>query len=104
MANKKFLDSSGVKRLWDNVVRIVSSESARAKSEEKRIEEKIAEMSDNAYVEGEGINVTLNENGQKVISLEQGAINSDHIESISISKLISAEGQTVIFNGGNANG
>ncbi len=74
MANNKFLDTSGVGRLWSNVIRAignaVNAESARAKAEEKRIEDKIADVADHAYVEGSGIDITVNENGEKVISLE----------------------------------
>lgn len=55
-------------------------------------------------VEGDGIDVTLNSLGQKVISLEPGAISDEHIGSISISKLVSDDNATIIFNGGNANG
>lgn len=55
-------------------------------------------------VEGDGIDVTVNALGQKVISLEPGAISDEHISSISISKLVSDDNATIIFNGGNANG
>ena len=55
-------------------------------------------------VEGDGIDVTVNTLGQKVISLEPGAISDEHIGSISISKLVSDDNATIIFNGGNANG
>ena len=54
-------------------------------------------------VEGEGIDVTVNNLGQKVVSLEPGAITDEYIESISISKIVS-DGQTIILHGGNANG
>lgn len=54
--------------------------------------------------EGDGIDITLNSLGQKVISLEPGAISDEHIGSISISKLVSDDNATIIFNGGNANG
>lgn len=53
-------------------------------------------------VEGEGIDVTVNSLGQKVVSLEPGAITDEYIESISISKIVS-DGQTIILHGGNAN-
>lgn len=55
-------------------------------------------------VEGDGIDVTVNALGQKVISLEPDAISDEHISSISISKLVSDDNATIIFNGGNANG
>ena len=54
--------------------------------------------------EGDGIDITLNSLGQKVISLEPGAINDKYVDSISISKLVSDDNATIIFNGGNANG
>jgi uncharacterized protein YlxW (UPF0749 family) len=108
MTNKNFLDAAGVSRLWHNITKAISgaviSEKERAIAEEKRIEQKITDVAGHAYVEGDGINITINKNGEKVISLEEGAISDEHIESISISKLTSAEGQTVVFNGGNANG
>ena len=55
-------------------------------------------------VEGDGIDITLNQLGQKVISLEPGAITDDYIESISIEKISQQEGTKIILNGGNANG
>lgn len=55
-------------------------------------------------VEGEGIDIEMNNLGQKVISLEPGAITDEYIESISISKLVSDGKTTLILNGGNANG
>ena len=104
MANKKFLDTSGVGRLWSNVIRAISSavsaESARAKEEEKRIEDKIALITETAYVEGEGIDIAFNQQGQRIISLEPGAIGDEHISSISISKVIADEGDILILNGG----
>lgn len=54
-------------------------------------------------VEGEGIDIELNDLGQKIISLEPGSITDKYIESISVSKLVSDDGQTIILHGGNAN-
>lgn len=54
-------------------------------------------------VEGEGIDITLNALGQKIISLEPGAITDEYIGSISISKLVSDGSTTIILNGGKAN-
>ena len=54
-------------------------------------------------VEGEGIDIELNDLGQKVVSLEPEAITDEYIKSISISKIVS-DGQTIILHGGNANG
>lgn len=55
-------------------------------------------------VEGEGIDITETPYGQKVVSLEKGAITDDYISSISISKIVQEEGIKLILNGGNANG
>jgi hypothetical protein len=55
-------------------------------------------------VEGEGIDISLNSLGQKIISLEPGAITDDYIQSISIEKIAQQEGTKLILNGGNANG
>ena len=55
-------------------------------------------------IEGEGIDVTENLKGQKVVSLEKGAITDDYIGSISFEKIVIPEGSKIIFNGGNANG
>ena len=104
MANNKFLDTSGVGRLWNNVIRAignaVNAEAARAKAEEARIEEMIADVADHAYVEGEGIDITTNENGEKVISLEQMAVTDEHIESVSVSKIVVPEDEVLIVYGG----
>ena len=104
MAKNKFLDTSGVGRLWSNVVRAignaVNAEATRAKAEEARIEEKIAEVANHAYVEGDGIDITVNEDGEQVISLESQAITDEHIESISISKIVVPEGEILVLNGG----
>lgn len=54
-------------------------------------------------VEGEGIDIELNDLGQKIISLEPGSITDKYIESISVSKLVSDDGKTIILHGGNAN-
>lgn len=112
MANSKFLDSAGVSRLWKNVVKKVSSsveeESLRAQQEEARLEEKIDNItitgSDNEYTDGDGIDIITDENGQKVIKVENNSINDTHIESISFSKLVLKDGDTLILNGGNAHG
>ena len=111
MAEKKFLDVAGVSRLWHNVVKTVnakvSSESERAKAEEARIEALINTSGGGSaadVVEGEGIDIVPNENGQKVISLENGSISDKHIDSISFSKVNLKDGDTLILNGGNANG
>ena len=104
MANKKFLDTSGVRRLWNNVIsainKAVNVEAERAKLEEKRIEELIAETANNVYIEGNGINITIDENGKKVISLEENAISDEHIEQISISKVTIPEDEVLVLNGG----
>jgi hypothetical protein len=104
MAIKNYLDTAGVKRLWRNIVNAIRSsvdaESNRAKAEEKRIEEKITQMGSNAYAEGEGINITENENGQKVISLEQNSISGDHIKSVPASKITIEDGEILVLNGG----
>ena len=111
MAEKKFLDLAGVNRLWKNVVKTVnakvSSESERAKAEEARIEALIVAGGGGPaadVVEGEGIDIVPNENGQKVIKLEDGSIGDKHIDSISLSKVTLKDGDTLILNGGNANG
>jgi hypothetical protein len=111
MADLKFLDKAGIKQLWKNVVKKVSSsvdaERARAEAEEARIESLILSGGGGAsadITEGEGIDIVLNENGQQVISLEKNSINDEHIESISISKVTLKDGDTLILNGGNANG
>lgn len=55
-------------------------------------------------VEGEGIDIVDTPYGQKVVSLEKGAITDDYIDSISISKLVQSEDEILILNGGKANG
>ena len=55
-------------------------------------------------VEGECIDIVETAYGQKVVSLEKGAITDDYIESISVSKLVQEQGITLVLNGGNANG
>lgn len=54
-------------------------------------------------IEGEGIDVIENPKGQKVISLEKGAITDDYIDSISFEKIKMSEKTTLILNGGKAN-
>ena len=56
------------------------------------------------YVEGEGIDIVENEQGQMVVSIEDGAISDEHIESISVSKIVQDEGETLILNGGSIDG
>ena len=55
-------------------------------------------------VEGEGIDIVKTAYGQKVVSLEKGAITDDYIESISVSKLVLVQGLTLVLIGGNAIG
>ena len=55
-------------------------------------------------VEGEGIDVVETPYGQKIVSLEKGAITDDYINSISVSKLVQSEDEILILNGGKANG
>lgn len=111
MAELKFLDKAGIKQLWKNVVKKVSTsvdaERARAEAEEARIESLILSGGGGAsadIVEGDGIDIALNENGQQVISLEKNSIDDEHIESISMSKVVLKNGDTLILHGGNANG
>ena len=56
------------------------------------------------YVEGEGIDIVENEFGQQVISIEDGSISDDKIESISIDKIVQKAGMTLILNGGSIDG
>lgn len=111
MAEHKFLSTDGVSRLWRNVVNKVTSsvdnEKQRAQQEEARLEEKIDSIvitGSSDYTEGEGIDITVDENGQKIIKIENNSINDSHVESISFSKLSLKDGDTLILNGGNANG
>lgn len=55
-------------------------------------------------IEGEGIDIVDTPYGQKIVSLEKGAITDDYISSISISKLVQSEDEILILNGGKANG
>lgn len=55
-------------------------------------------------VEGDGIDIVDTPYGQKVVSLEPGAIGDQHISQISLSKLVQEEGEILILNGGKANG
>jgi hypothetical protein len=55
-------------------------------------------------VEGDGIDVVETPYGQKIVSLEKGAITDDYINSISVSKLVQEETTKLVLNGGNANG
>lgn len=55
-------------------------------------------------VEGEGIDITDNAKGQRVVSLELGSIGDKHIEQVSVSKLVQSEDEILILNGGKANG
>ena len=113
MAEKKFLDATGVGRLWSNIVKTVdakvSSESERAKAEEERIESLITSGGGGSgasadIAEGEGIDIAINENGQKVISIEEKSISDKYIDTISLSKITLKNGDILILNGGNANG
>jgi uncharacterized protein YlxW (UPF0749 family) len=111
MAEHKFLSTDGVSRLWKNVVNKVASsvdkEKQRAQQEEARLEEKIDSIvitGGSDYTEGEGIDIAVDENGQKIIKIENNSINDSHVESISFSKLSLKDGDTLILNGGNANG
>lgn len=56
------------------------------------------------YIGGEGIDITEDDFGRKLISIEPGAISSDMIESISFEKITQSDGIKLILNGGNANG
>ena len=56
------------------------------------------------YIEGDGIDIVENEFGQRVVSIEDGAISNDMIESISIDKIVQKEGITLILNGGSIDG
>lgn len=56
------------------------------------------------YVEGDGIDIVKNNDGQMVVSIEDGAITDEHIESISVSKIVQDEGDTLILNGGSIDG
>lgn len=51
-------------------------------------------------VQGEGIDIVDTPYGQKVVSLEPGAITDKYIASISMSKLVQDKGLTLILNGG----
>ena len=55
-------------------------------------------------VEGDGIDITDNAYGQRVVSLEPGAISDEHIEHVSVSKLVQDNTTILVLNGGNANG
>jgi antitoxin component of MazEF toxin-antitoxin module len=55
-------------------------------------------------IEGEGIDIVDTPYGQKIVSLEKGAITDDYIDSISVSKLVQSEDEILILNGGKANG
>lgn len=55
-------------------------------------------------VEGEGLDITDNAYGKRIISLEPGAITDKHISQISMSKIIQDNSIKLILNGGNANG
>lgn len=55
-------------------------------------------------VEGEGIDIIDTPYGQKVVSLEKGAITDEYIDSISVSKLVQEDTTKLVLNGGNANG
>jgi hypothetical protein len=56
------------------------------------------------YIEGEGIDITENQKGQQVISIEEGAVSDNMIESVSIDKIVQKEGVTLILNGGSIDG
>ena len=56
------------------------------------------------YIEGEGVDITENPDGQYVISIEPGSINDEQIESISINKIVQTSGTTLILNGGSIDG
>lgn len=56
------------------------------------------------YIEGEGIDIIENEYGQRVVSIEDGSISNDKIESISIDKIVQPSGTTLILNGGSIDG
>ena len=110
MAEVKFLSTAGVGRLWKNVVKKVSSsiaeERERAQQEEARLEEKIDTIvvTGAEYVEGDGIDISVDDKGQKVIHLENNSINDNHVDSISFSKVTLKDGDTLMLHGGHANG
>lgn len=54
------------------------------------------------YVEGDGIDIVENEFGQRVVSIEDGSISDDMIESVSVEKIVQKDGATLILNGGKA--
>ena len=56
------------------------------------------------YIEGNGIDIVETPYGQRVVSLEPGSINTEHIGSISMSKIVQDENEILILNGGKANG
>ena len=56
------------------------------------------------YVEGKGIDIVQNDEGQRVISIEPGSIGSEMIESVSTKQITQEEGEILILNGGGANG
>lgn len=54
-------------------------------------------------VEGVGIDVKLNNQGKKVVSLEPNSITDDYVKNVSVSKLIADDTTILILNGGKAN-
>jgi hypothetical protein len=56
------------------------------------------------YIEGDGIDIVKNNEGQMVVSIEDGSISDEHIESISVSKIVQDDGDTLILNGGSIDG
>lgn len=54
-------------------------------------------------VEGVGIDVKLNNQGKKVVSLEPNSITDKYINNVSVSKLVSDDETVFILNGGKAN-
>lgn len=54
-------------------------------------------------VEGEGIDIIENDEGQKVISLEPGSITEEHIAEIPLEKIVQ-KNNTLILNGGSIDG
>lgn len=54
-------------------------------------------------VEGAGIDVKLNNQGKKVVSLEPNSITDDYVKNVSVSKLVADDTTILILNGGKAN-
>jgi hypothetical protein len=63
----------------------------------------VIDPTESTYAPGEGIEL-IKTDDKYAISLKDGGITADKIDSVSITSLVQVPGQILILHGGNANG